>query len=153
MKKRIVSTLMLISLILPIFSVNSVVCAYSGEIDPENYITLPSIINVNENKEGTGTISLSTSASDYSIYYQKVDITKEQMDNIQTKENQYNQYIETYNKEITAKNAELNELKSKYEELNNSSTATEEEKTIAKNNYEEAVKEYNQYGETANQKI
>ena len=50
------------------------VTAYSGELDPKNYITLPSEIRV-QNRKGTGKIELSTSASGYSVSYQKIDIT------------------------------------------------------------------------------
>ncbi len=152
MKKKIISILIMMALIVPLFSYHSVVQAYSGEIDPQNYITLPSIITVDENKMGTGTISLSSSASGYSISYQKVDITQETMNSITTKANELEQYVETTNKEVENKKTNLKELKNKYEQANASETSTEEEKTTAKNNYDTALKEYNDYVSNANQK-
>ena len=153
MKKKIILILIMMALIVPLFSYHSVVQAYSGEIDPQNYITLPSIITVDENKMGTGTISLSSSASGYSISYQKVDITQETMNSINTKSNELQQYVETTNKEVKNKETNLKELKNKYEQVNTSETATQEEKTTAKNNYDTALKEYNDYVSNANQKV
>ena len=93
MKKKIISILILIGIIVPLFGSYSKVQAYSGEIDPQNYITLPSTISIDENKMATGTITLSSSASDYKIYYQKVDITQEKMDSIKSKGTELSQYI------------------------------------------------------------
>ena len=95
MQKKIISILILIGIIVPLFGSYSKVQAYSGEIDPQNYITLPSTISVDENKMATGTITLSSSASDYKIYYQKVDITQEKMDSIKSKSKgtELSQYI------------------------------------------------------------
>ena len=93
MQKKIISILILIGIIVPLFGSYSKVQAYSAEIDPQNYITLPSTISVDENKMATGTITLSSSASDYKIYYQKVDITQEKMDSIKSKGTELSQYI------------------------------------------------------------
>lgn len=53
-KNKIISIMILITLIAPLLSCYNAVQAYSGEIDPQNYITLPSTIWI-ENKVGTGT--------------------------------------------------------------------------------------------------
>ena len=74
------------------------------------------------------------------------------MNSINTKANELEQYVETTNKEVENKKTNLNELKNKYEQVNASETATEEEKTTAKNNYDTALKEYNDYVSNANQK-
>ena len=90
MKEKIISILILIIMVISILgSFSNEVVAYSGEIDPKNYITLPSIINVRD-KVGTGTIRLSSSASGYTISYQKVDITKAELDSISAKVKEIN---------------------------------------------------------------
>lgn len=152
MKNKIISIIVLIVLILPLLSFYSVVQAYSGEIDPENYITLPSTIWV-EDKVGTGTISLSSSASGYSISYQKIDITKATLDNIHTKHTEINQFIESSNKEIKDKETNLATLRNEYETLRNSETVIQEELTDAENKYNEAYEEYQEYVNTANGKV
>ena len=152
MKKKIISMCILIVLIIPMLSLYSEVIAFSGEIDPQGYIRLPAMINIKDNI-GTGTISLSSSASGYSISYQKVDITQETMNSIITKNEDINKYVEKTNKEISNKETNINELKIKYEQVNASETATQEEKTTAKNNYDTAVNEYNNYVDNANKEL
>lgn len=137
MKNKIISIMILITLIAPLLSCYSAVQAYSGEIDPQNYIILPSTILI-KNKVGTGTISLSSSASGYTLSYQKVDITKATLDSIDAKLTETNQYIETSNTEIKNKETNLKTLQDEYKELQNSGTATQEELTAAKNKYNEA---------------
>ena len=103
MKEKIISILILIIMVISILgSFSNEVVAYSGEIDPKNYITLPSIINVRD-KVGTGTIRLSSSASGYTISYQKVDITKAELDSISAKFKEINEYTKTSNETIKEK--------------------------------------------------
>ena len=49
MKNKIIASMILIVLIVPLLSFYSVVQAYNGEIDPEGYITMPSIISIVNN--------------------------------------------------------------------------------------------------------
>ena len=151
MKNKIISIMILITLIAPLLSCYNAVQAYSGEIDPQNYITLPSTIWI-ENKVGTGTISLSSSASGYTLSYQKVDITKATLDSIDAKLTETNQYIETSNTEIKNKETNLKTLQDEYKELQNSGTATQEELTAAENKYNEAYEEYETYVNTAKER-
>ena len=153
MKKKMISILMLIALIVPIFGFNKEVFAYSGEIDPQNYIILGDMdLNLNT-KIATGTISLSTNASGYSISYQKVDITQTTANNIQTKANEADQYVTTSNNEIKKMEANVADLESEYDDLADSDEATEEEIAAAKKKYDDAVEEYNSYVSNAKQKI
>ena len=111
MKEKIISILILIIMVISILgSFSNEVVAYSGEIDPKNYITLPSIINVRD-KVGTGTIRLSSSASGYTISYQKVDITKAELDSISAKVKEINEYTKTSNETIKEKGDNLTNLK------------------------------------------
>lgn len=121
--------------------------AYSGEIDPENYITLPSRISLN-NGIGTGTISLSSSASDYNISYQKIDITESTLNNIKEKEEETNDYIEENNNILKEKEANLKTLQTEFETLYNSGTATQEQLSEAENKYNEAYEEYQEFYNT-----
>lgn len=152
MKNKIIAGMILIILNITIALPLCRVEAYSGEIDPENYITLPSTIWI-ENKVGTGTISLSSSANEYSISYQKIDTTKSTLDNISNKLAEINKYIEASNKTIKEKEANLTTLQNEYNELATSGTATEEELKIAKDKYDEAYAEYEEYFNNAKTEV
>ena len=87
MRKTIAGILLIIfclSMILPLCEVR----AFSGELDPENYITLPSMIYIRDGI-GTGSISISSSASGYTLSYQKVDIEDSTYNAIQSKSEEY----------------------------------------------------------------
>lgn len=152
MKNKIIAGMILIILNITIALPLCRVKAYSGEIDPENYITLPSTIWI-ENKVGTGTISLSSSANGYSISYQKIDTTKSTLDNISNKLDEINKYIEASNKTIKEKEANLTTLQNEYNELATGGTATEEELKIAKDKYDEAYAEYEEYFNNAKTEV
>lgn len=148
MKRKIIAGMLLIilnlTLILPLHRVE----AYTGELDPENYITLPSMINVSNNI-GTGTIRLSSSVSNYSISYQKIDITQSTFNTINQKAQELNDYTESFNKTEKELETSLTELQNKYDELVTSGTATEEEIQTAKANYDNKYKEYKEYCDTS----
>jgi len=113
---------------------------------------LPERININDDI-GTGTISLSSSASDYSISYQKVDITETKLNNLQNKNEAINDYIEENSNTLKEKEANLKTLQSEYETLYNSGTATTEELTEAQNKYNEAYEEYEEFYNTVSTNI
>ena len=92
MKRKIIAGILIIFFIFSMSVSFYNVKAYSGEIDPENYITMPGQMNI-VNGEAVNTISLSTEASDYTISYQKIDIAKEKMDNIFAKVEEVEKYI------------------------------------------------------------
>lgn len=128
------------------------VTAYSGELDPKNYITLPSEIRV-QNRKGTGKIELSTSASGYSVSYQKIDITQSKLQAIESKQKELSNCIETNTNTLKEKEKNVSSSKEAYETLKNSGTATEEEITEAYNKYTTAYQDYEQFYNTANSKI
>lgn len=144
MKNKIISITIIFVLIITLFMPLCRVEAYSGEIDPENYINLPSAIWV-ENKVGTGTISLSSSANGYTISYQKIDVTKTELDNMKNKSEELSEYIETSNQEIKKKQDDLTTLQENYQKLQQDATSTEEQLTEARTNYETAYAEYSEY--------
>ena len=148
MKKKLISLLILITMILPMFLNFYQVKAYSGEVDPENYITLPSRIWLEEGV-GTGTIRLSSNASDYDISYQKVDLTETQYNNFDTKNSDINDWIEECNTTIQQKRANIETLQTEMNNLRDSETATEEEITAAENAYNTAVQDLQTYATTA----
>ncbi len=148
MKEKIISILILIIMVISILgSFSNEVVAYSGEIDPKNYITLPSLISIRD-KIGTGTIRLSSSASGYTISYQKVDITKAELDSISAKVKEIKEYTKTSNETIKEKGDNLTNLKKEYEKLNSSGTATEEQLSEAREKYNTAYAEYKQFYNT-----
>lgn len=128
------------------------VTAYSGELDPKNYITLPSEIRV-QNRKGTGKIELSISASGYSVSYQKIDITQSKLQAIESKQKELSNCIETNTNTLKEKEKNVSSSKEAYETLKNSGTATEEEITEAYNKYTTAYQDYEQFYNTANSKI
>lgn len=139
MRKKIIGIMLIILGCLLVFNIYKVEAAFSGELDPENYITLPSRINV-KNGKGTGTITLSSSASSYSISYQKVDITASQFKSIQDKGKEINDYI-TANSNPTPENqsavlARINTLKSEFYALLPNYTNSWKTTTNTSNNVE-----------------
>lgn len=80
MKNRIISAIgIILCLIILMSAVTS--HAYSGEIDPKNYIDFSSSMTITDNK-GSGTITISSEAVGYNLSYQKVDMNKEKFDKI-----------------------------------------------------------------------
>lgn len=149
MKRKIfVGVMIMILLFMNLYTVK----AFSGELDPENYITLPSTIRI-ENKVGTGTINLSSSASGYTLSYQKVDITESQLNSMVAKNKEANEYIEENNKILKEKQENVTTLQKEYQTISNSDTATEEEINQAKSKYEEAYKEYEEFYNTVNARV
>lgn len=126
--------------------------AYNGEIDPENYIYLPSIIYISGG-EGKGTISLSSQATGYSISYQKVDINQTTYNNIQNKSKEVSKYSEESEKTLEEKKKNVTALLEEYQKLNSSGTAEQEEITEAYNKYNEARQDYNDFRDTVNANI
>ena len=145
MKRKLLILTIIIILILPLFLISVYkVQAYTGEIDPENYITLPSTIWI-QNKVGKGTVTLSSRASGYNISYQKVDITKDKFDSIKTKLDKVNDYIKTSNETLKEKESNLTTLQKAFQDLQKDTTATEEQKSTAETNYKTAYEEYTKY--------
>ena len=152
MKRKILVLTILMALIAPMLLGCCKVQAYTGEIDPENYIVLPSIIRV-ENKIGTGTITLSSNVSGYNISYQKIDITKAELDSIGDKLDEYNSLVETVNQTVSQKESNLNTLQQTYQNLAQDTTATEEQIEAAYANYKAAYEEYTEYYNNATAQI
>lgn len=152
MKRKLLILTIIMTLIASLFLSVYKVQAYSGEIDPENYITLPSTIWI-QNKVGTGTVTLSSSASGYNIAYQKVDITKDKLDSIKAKSDEVNNYIETSNQTIREKESNLTTLQQTYQDLQQDTTATEEQIATARTNYETAYAEYTEYYNNAKTQV
>ena len=100
--------------------------AFSGELDPEYYIYVPTTIWI-EDEVGKGTISLSSSAQGYNISYQKIDLTQEQFNAINNKQEEVNDYIEECNITFEQKRENAETLATEWENLRDSGTATEEE--------------------------
>ena len=111
MKNKIISIMILLTIFMSMLSVLSKVKAYSGELDPENYITLPTTIWV-ENNIGTGTANVRDEG--FSIAYQKVDISKETYDGISEKLNDYNALVKRYNSGESVTEDEINQKKNDY---------------------------------------
>lgn len=152
MKRKIITSAIFVALTAFLLNFYNVIQAYSGEIDPNNYISLPSSIFV-KNKVGTGTVSLATGANGYTLSYQKVDITLATFDNLDAKLDQINQYIKNANTEIEKKSTDIKNLQEEYKKLQENETTTQEELTTAKKKYDDAYTEYKNYKNTVEEKI
>ena len=152
MKKKILVGLILSIFILTIFMSFNEVKAFEGDIDSHNYISFPISIYIS-NKKAETTIGLSSQASGYNMWYQKLDITDEQLNNMQEKYNETENYIQTARTEKTRKEEELESLRTEYQNLQNDASATEEQKTNALNAYNEAYEEYETFMNTATAQI
>ncbi len=149
MKRKLIMGIILIILIsLSLCKVQ----AYSGELDPKNYITLPNSIYI-KGGIGTGTVRLSSSASGYSIAYQKVNITESQKNTINNKNEAIKDYILSSKTTLQEKQANVQTLETEYETLVNSGTATNEQLTAAQTAYNEALSDYRSYSETVTERL
>lgn len=147
MKKKLISLLILITMILPMFLNLYEVKAFSGELDPESYISLPSDIEIEEGV-GTGTIRLSSNATGYNIAYQKVDLTETQYSNIKNKNSELEDYAQTSTTTLQEKQANVQTLQTEMNNLKESGTATADEITAAENAYNTAAQELQTFANT-----
>lgn len=148
MKKQIVIISLLIILI-SLLTCNVQAYNTNIEIDPNNYITMPSSIYNN-----TGTITISSSVeSSATLYYQKVDISNSLYEQIRTKREEIQNYENTENAKLTAERANVIDLQNEYREIALDSSKTDVEKEAAREAYENAVNAYNSHFETANAKM
>ncbi len=149
MRKKIIVLMILITFCVSILSIFCNVEAFSGELDPKNYITMPLSIMLS-NGVGSGTIRVSSSASSYSISYQKVDMSESKYQEISNKGTEIDNYYNESKKTLDEKEAKANTLYQEYNTLQKSGTATEEQLTEAYNKAKEASNEYNEYVNTVN---
>ena len=149
MRKKIIVLMILITFCVSILSIFCNVEAFSGELDPKNYITMPLSIMLS-NGVGSGTIRVSSSASSYSISYQKVDMSESKYQEISNKGTEIDNYYNESKKTLDEKEAKANPLYQEYNTLQKSGTATEEQLTEAYNKAKEASNEYNEYVNTVN---
>lgn len=152
MKNKIISLLVLIALVFSIFVLNYKVEAYSGEIDPENYIFMPKSMYI-ENKTAKCTISLSSKVNEYDIYYQKIDINESVFNQLVEKNNQINNYSNEQNSIIKEKENKVKELLNEYQKLQSSGTATDEEIKEAENAYNKEYEDFQKFINTVNTEI
>lgn len=144
MRKKIIVLMILIAFCVSILSIFCNVEAFSGELDPKNYITMPLSI-VLANGVGSGTIRVSSSASGYSISYQKVDMSESKYQEIANKGTEIDNYYNESKKILDEKEAKADTLYQEYNTLQKNGTATEEQLTEAYNKAKEASNEYNEY--------
>ena len=145
MKKKVIIAILVIIMMLANVNINKVE-AYTGEIDPENYITLPYSITIKD-KVGTGTISLSSQVSDYTISYEKIDTTKQVIDNLQAKSKEASEYISEESTKLEEKEKEVKALQEEYSKVLEETPEDETKVNEAKEKYETAYNEYNEYYE------
>lgn len=156
--KVVFALFILIGIVLcPLKKVN----AHSVELDPESLITMPLMI-----LGGRGTISIKDSVSNYTLYFQGVEIPSTVYSQIEQIETDGNKDLEALKQEYTALKTEVDNLKTIYDEaleayqtgITNSVDEPELEALksayeTAKSNYQTKLTEYSNKVEEYNNKV
>lgn len=151
----------LLLLTLMLIAIVGTVSAHSVDLDPESLISFPFIVS-----EGKGTITVKSSVTNYTLYYQNVEISNATYDEINTIKKNGKAELSTIERQMNSLKEEYNNLKTikdeKYTTYQNaiSNNLTEEQINVAKTEYETAntnytnkVKEYNTKVDEYNAKI
>ena len=137
------------------------VSAHSVDLDLESLISFPFIVS-----EGKGKITVKSSVTNYTLYYQNVEISNATYDEINTIKENGKAELSTIERQMNSLKEEYNNLKTikdeKYTTYQNaiSNNLTEEQINVAKTEYETAntnytnkVKEYNTKVDEYNAKV
>ena len=151
----------LLLLTLMLIAIVGTVSAHSVDLDPESLISFPFIVS-----EGKGKITVKSSVTNYTLYYQNVEISNATYDEINTIKENGKAELSTIERQMNSLKEEYNNLKTikdeKYTTYQNaiSNNLTEEQINVAKTEYETAntnytnkVKEYNTKVDEYNAKI
>ena len=151
----------LLLLTLMLIAIVGTVSAHSVDLDPESLISFPFIVS-----EGKGKITVKSSVTNYTLYYQNVEISNATYDEINTIKENGKAELSTIKKQMNSLKVEYNNLKTikdeKYTTYQNaiSNNLTEEQINVAKTEYETAntnytnkVKEYNTKVDEYNAKV
>ncbi len=151
----------LLLLTLMLIAIVGTVSAHSVDLDPESLISFPFIVS-----EGKGTITVKSSVTNYTLYYQNVEISNATYDEINTIKKNGKAELSTIERQMNSLKEEYNNLKTikdeKYTTYQNaiSNNLTEEQINVAKTEYETAntnytnkVKEYNTKVDEYNAKV
>lgn len=151
----------LLLLTLMLIAIVCTVSAHSVDLDPESLISFPFIVS-----EGKGKITVKSSVTNYTLYYQNVEISNATYDEINTIKENGKAELSTIERQMNSLKEEYNNLKTikdeKYTTYQNaiSNNLTEEQINVAKTEYETAntnytnkVKEYNTKVDEYNAKV
>lgn len=151
----------LLLLTLMLIAIVGTVSAHSVDLDPESLISFPFIVS-----GGKGTITVRSSVTNYTLYYQNVEISNATYDEINTIKENGKAELSTIEGQMNSLKEEYNNLKTikdeKYTTYQNaiSNNLTEEQINAAKTEYETAntnytnkVKEYNTKVDEYNAKV
>lgn len=151
----------LLLLTLMLIAIVGAVSAHSVDLDPESLISFPFIVS-----EGKGKITVKSSVTNYTLYYQNVEISNATYDEINTIKENGKAELSTIKGQMNSLKEEYNNLKTikdeKYTTYQNaiSNNLTEEQINVAKTEYETAntnytnkVKEYNTKVDEYNAKV
>lgn len=136
--------------------------AHSVELDPESLISMPMMII-----SGSGTITINSSVTDYTLYFQTVKIDDSDYSEIEQIMTDGENELETLKESYTSLKTEVNNLKeiyntayNEYSEGLEDTTLSDEEKEALKEayetaeaNYENKVTEYNNAIDEYNNKV
>lgn len=151
----------LLLLTLMLIAIVGTVSAHSVDLDPESLISFPFIVS-----EGKGKITVKSFVTNYTLYYQNVEISNATYDEINTIKENGKAELSTIERQMNSLKEEYNNLKTikdeKYTTYQNaiSNNLTEEQINVAKTEYETAntnytnkVKEYNTKVDEYNAKV
>ena len=160
-KVKIVKIILVIFVLMGIILSPQKVNAHSIELDPESIISMPMMI-----WGGDGTITVSSSVSNYTLYFQAVEIPSTVYSQIEKTELDGKNDLNTLKEEYTALKTEMDNLETTYEEastayqtaVTNNVTGTELETLrtayeTARTNYQAKVTAYNNKVTEYNNKV
>ena len=144
----------LLLLTLMLIAIVGTVSAHSVDLDPESLISFPFIVS-----EGKGKITVKSSVTNYTLYYQNVEISNATYDEINTIKENGKAELSTIERQMNSLKEEYNNLKTikdeKYTTYQNaiSNNLTEEQINVAKTEYETANTNYTNKVEEYNTKV
>lgn len=155
MRKIKLIKIAILALIVILISFNNVY-AHSVELDPESLISFPYIAY-----NGEGTITISSSETGYSLYWQAIEISDDAYTQIETIRETGQATLDDMKEELDAMRNECNNLEELYNEAHKAwQNAGEEQKQTAKEasdaayqNWQNKVKEYNEKVTVYNAKV
>ncbi len=154
MIKKVIKIILVLFVLLGIILSPQKVNAHSIEIDPESLISMPMMI-----WGGEGTITISNSVSNYTLYFQAVEIPSTVYSQIQKTEADGKADLNALKEEYTALKTTLDEASNAYQTGRTNNASETELETLrnayekASNNYQAKVTEYNNKVNEVNDRI
>ncbi len=151
MKNKIIASIVIAIFMMLMLSNLYAVMAVE-ELDSNNYIIFPSIINI-QNGIATGTIKLAEEVEGYNISYQKKDITSETKKKIDAKSEESQKYVENAEAQLQQKEDNIEKLEQEIQQLQATEPVDEDAIEQAQETYDIACNDYEEYYQEVEKQI